>query len=72
MGAARPHFVVGIGGSAGAFNSYKALLESIPSNTGMAFVIISHMNPNAHSQLAQLLSKRTKMPVLVASAVMPI
>jgi two-component system CheB/CheR fusion protein len=72
MGALHPNFIVGIGGSAGAFNAYKALLEALPSNTGMAFVIISHMNPAAYSQLAQLLSKRTKMPVTVASEAMPI
>lgn len=72
MGKLNPNFIVGIGGSAGAFNAYKEFLEAIPSNTGMAFVIISHMNPAANSQLAQLLSKRTKMPVLVALEAMPI
>lgn len=49
-----------------------ALLDALPSNTGMAFVIVSHMLPTAHSQLAQILSKHTKMPVRVASAAMPI
>jgi len=38
----------------------------------MAFVIISHMNPDAHSQLAEILARHTKMPALVASAAMPI
>lgn len=72
MGKLLPKFIVGIGGSAGAFNAYKALLEALPSNTGMAFVIISHMNPEANSQLAQLLSKRTKMSVMVALEAVPI
>ncbi|MEO7317171.1 MAG: chemotaxis protein CheB, partial [Ginsengibacter sp.] len=39
---------------------------------GMAFVIISHMNPTAHSQLALILSRHTKMSVIVASDAMPI
>ena len=66
-----PQLIVGIGGSAGALNAYKALLETLPSNTGMAFVIISHMNPTAHSLLAKILTRHTKMPVTVASMAMP-
>ena len=72
MGTLRPSFIVGIGGSAGALNAYKALLDALPSKTGMAFVIISHMNPAASSQLAQKLSRHTKMQVTVASGAMPI
>ena len=67
-----PKYIVGIGGSAGGLNAYKALLDFLPSNTGMAFVIVSHILPDATSQLAQILSKRTKMPVMVASTAMPI
>ena len=72
IGALHPKLIVGIGGSAGALNPYKALLDAMPANTGMAFVIISHMNPTASSQLAKILSRHTKMKVLVASMAMPI
>lgn len=77
MGPARkkkltPVCIVGIGGSAGALNAYKTLLDHLPPDTGMAFVVISHMNPDAYSQLAQILARHTKMPALVASAAMPI
>ena len=72
MGTPRPSFIVGIGGSAGALNAYKAFLDALPSRTGMAFVIISHMNPAASSQLAQILSRHTKMQVKVASEATPI
>jgi two-component system CheB/CheR fusion protein len=72
MGKVRPLFIVGIGGSAGALNAYKALLDALPANTGMAFVVISHMNPTAHSELALILSRHTKMSVVVASDAMPI
>ena len=72
MGASHPKLIVGIGGSAGALNAYKAFLDALPFNTGMAFVIISHMNPTAHSQLAKILSRHTKMTVMVASMTMPI
>ncbi len=67
-----PDFIVGIGGSAGGLTAYKALLDALPSNTGMAFVIVSHIVPDANSQLAEILSRHTKMPVTVASTAMPI
>ncbi|MCO5937428.1 chemotaxis protein CheB [Mucilaginibacter sp. RB4R14] len=68
----QPYLIVGIGGSAGALNAYKALLGAMPSKTGMAFVIVSHMSPTAHSQLAEILSGHTKMIVKVAAEAMPI
>jgi two-component system CheB/CheR fusion protein len=70
--SAQPKFIVGIGGSAGALNAYKALLDALPPDTGMAYVIISHMNPTAHSLLAKILQRHTKMSVTVASEAMPI
>jgi len=71
---ARPHpsFIVGIGASAGGLQAYQALFDALPSNTGMAFIVVSHIIPTAHSQLAQILAKRTKMPVQIASTAMPI
>ena len=72
MGTLHPNFIVGIGGSAGGLNAYKALLDALPSNTGMAFVIVAHMFPSASSQLAQILSHHTKMTVMLASTAMPI
>ena len=72
MGTLRPNFIVGIGGSAGGLKAYKALLDALPSNTGMAFVIVSHILPTANSQLAQILSRHTRMAVKVASNAMPI
>jgi len=72
MRTSQPNFIVGIGGSAGGLSAYKALFDAMPSKTGMAFVVISHLLPTAHSALAQILSRHTKMPVLVALPRMPI
>ena len=72
MGTLHPNFIVGIGGSAGGLNAYKAFLDALPPNTGMAFVIVSHICPTANSQLAEILSRHTKMPVMVASSGEPI
>ena len=70
--ALQPKLIVGIGGSAGALNAYKALLDAMPSDTGFAFVIISHMNPTANSLLAKILSRSTIMKVTVAFQAMRI
>ncbi|MEO5656399.1 MAG: chemotaxis protein CheB [Nitrospiria bacterium] len=72
MNAVHPNFIVGIGGSAGGLYAYIALLDALPSDTDMAFVIVSHMLPTANSLLADILSSHTKMPVRVASEAMPI
>ena len=67
-----PTFIVGIGGSAGGLNAYKALLDTMPVSSGMAFVVVSHLLPTASSQLAAILSRHTRMPVSVARAGMPV
>ncbi len=72
MSSIQPSFIVGIGGSAGALNAYKVFLDALPHDTGMAFVIISHLMPTAHSQLAKILSKHTEMSVILASDAMSI
>ena len=72
METSRPHFIVGIGGSAGGLSAYKTFLDALPPKTGMAFVVVFHTLPNASSELAHILSKHTRMPVIVASAAMQI
>jgi two-component system CheB/CheR fusion protein len=67
MKTVQPKLIVGMGGSAGALDAYKTLLDAMPPDTGMAFVIISHMLPTAQSQLTRILSRYTKMSVLLAS-----
>ena len=72
MDISKPSFIVGIGGSAGALQVYKALLDVLPADTGMAFVIIAHMSPDHESLLAGILRLRTRMPVVQARDAMPI
>jgi PAS domain S-box-containing protein len=55
--------VVGIGASAGGLEAFTALLKALPPDTGMAFVLVQHMDPKHESLLYQLLSKATTMPV---------
>ncbi len=64
--------VVGIGASAGGFTAARQLLATVPDDTGMAFVLVQHLNPTYHSNLAELLSKATSMPVLTIENDMPL
>lgn len=59
----QPNCVVGIGASAGGLEALQQLLTFLPSNTGMAFVIIQHLAPNHKSLLVDILGKYSAMPV---------
>lgn len=63
-----PHFVVGIGASAGGLEACIEFFDALPPNTGMAFVVVLHLHPAAHSQLAEILSRHTKMKVTLATS----
>jgi two-component system CheB/CheR fusion protein len=58
--------IVGIGASAGGFSAFKTLLQHLPDDTGMAFILIQHLDPNYQSILPDLLEKQTKLPVVAA------
>src|SRR5512132_3063868 len=55
--------IVGIGGSAGGFEAAMELLRHLPPRTGMAFVIVQHLDPHHGTRLPNLLRKATSMPV---------
>ena len=55
--------IVAIGASAGGIEAFSDLLSHLASDTGMAFVLIQHLDPTHHSMLAELLSKETSMNV---------
>ena len=59
----KPNTVVGIGASAGGLEAFTKLLKNLPVDTGMAFVIVQHLDPNHKSILTDILLKTTKMPV---------
>ncbi len=56
--------VVGIGASAGGLEAFKKLLKAVPRDSGMAFVLVQHLDPNHESLLRELLQKITPIPVL--------
>lgn len=57
--------IVGIGASMGGLNAFKKFLSVLPESSGMAFVIVQHLDPDSKSLLPSLLSKVTTIPVNV-------
>ncbi|HEY9710713.1 MAG TPA: chemotaxis protein CheB, partial [Oculatellaceae cyanobacterium] len=55
--------IVGIGASAGGLEAFTQLLGALPTDTGMAFVLIQHLDPTHKSLLTELIGRVTKMPV---------
>ncbi len=64
--------VVGIGASAGGLEAYRLLFEDLPTDTGMAFVLVQHLDPQHPSLLAELIGRSTRMPVLEATDGLPV
>jgi two-component system, chemotaxis family, CheB/CheR fusion protein len=56
--------VVGIGASAGGLEAFTQLLGALAVETGMAFVLIQHLNPEQPSLLSEILSRATSMVVI--------
>ncbi|HKL07927.1 MAG TPA: chemotaxis protein CheB, partial [Bacteroidales bacterium] len=57
--------IVGIGASAGGLEAIQDFFAKMPSNTGLAFVVIQHLSPAHKSMMDELLAKYTKMKILV-------
>src|SRR5580704_6802898 len=59
--------VVAIGASAGGIEALSELINCLPTDTGMAFVLVQHLDPKHHSLLTELLARKTAMPVTEVS-----
>ena len=55
--------VVGIGASAGGLDAFTELFRALPATTGMAYVVIQHLEPTHASLLPSLLAHSTSLPV---------
>jgi two-component system CheB/CheR fusion protein len=58
--------IVGIGASAGGLEAFETFFRACPADTGMAFVLISHLDPDHQSLLTEILQRSTDMPVTEA------
>lgn len=52
-----------MGGSAGSFHAFESFFKHMPTDSGMAFVIILHLDPSHKGQIAEVFQPYTAMPV---------
>src|SRR5262249_26285910 len=58
-----PFPVVGVGASAGGLEAFSGLVKALPSNIGMAFVFVQHLDPTHPSMLTEILQRSSRLPV---------
>jgi len=59
----KPTHIIGIGASAGGLSALEQFFDNMPTDTGMAFVVIQHLSPDFKSLMDDLLSRHTTMPI---------
>ena len=59
--------VAGIGASAGGLDAFKKLFTAMPADSGVAFVLIPHLDPKHESLMVELIGRHTRMPVVEAA-----
>jgi two-component system CheB/CheR fusion protein len=64
--------VVGIGASAGGLDAFQKFFDALPPKSGMAFILIQHLDPTHQSMMVDLLAGHTRMTVQQAADGMPI
>ncbi len=68
----KPHYIVGLGASAGGLEAIETVVRNLPADTGMGFVIVQHLSPDYKSLMVEILSKKTVMPVYQAEDGLPV
>jgi two-component system CheB/CheR fusion protein len=58
--------IVAIGASAGGLDAFRSVLGAVPSASGMAFILVQHLDPTHDSMLVELLTGKTPLIVLEA------
>jgi two-component system, chemotaxis family, CheB/CheR fusion protein len=67
-----PPAIVGLGSSAGGLDALRRFFNSMPSDSGLAFVLVQHLDPTHPSMIAELLGRCTAMPVVQVEADTPL
>jgi two-component system, chemotaxis family, CheB/CheR fusion protein len=60
--------IVAIGASAGGVRALQAFFDEVPAQTGAAYVVVVHLDPQHRSELPSILAARTRMPVIQVEA----
>ncbi len=65
-GSECPHYIVGIGASAGGLEALESFFREMPEDLGASYVVIQHLSPDFESHMDQLLGRVTNIPIQVA------
>jgi len=58
-----PELVVGLGASAGGLRALEIYFQSMPCDSGCAFVVVQHLSPDFKSLMDDLLARHTRMRI---------
>ncbi len=61
--SSKPTHIVGVGASAGGLEALERMFQNMPTETGMAFVIVQHLSPDFKSLMDELLARWTSLPI---------
>ncbi|WP_293005032.1 chemotaxis protein CheB [Nitrosomonas sp.] len=64
--------IVGIGASAGGLEAFEQFFRHVPIDSGMAFVLVPHLDPGHASLLTEILQRTTAMQVIEALDQIPV
>ncbi|MCW8932912.1 MAG: PAS domain-containing protein [Gammaproteobacteria bacterium] len=56
-------YITGIGASAGGLEAFSTFFNTMPKDSGIAFVVVAHLDPEHNSLLPELIQKKTQMKV---------
>jgi two-component system CheB/CheR fusion protein len=59
--------IVGLGASAGGLGVLELFLSHVPPRSGLAYVVVQHLDPTHKAMLVELLQRCTAMPVCEAT-----
>src|SRR5262245_40269050 len=68
----RPSYIVGMGGSAGALEAFEQFFTHMPPDSGLGFVLVTHMDPTHKGMMPELLGRCTTMKVVQVEESMPV
>ncbi len=55
--------IIGLGASAGGLEAFEQFFRNVPAGSGMAFILVSHLDPGHVSMLSEILQRVSTMPV---------
>jgi two-component system, chemotaxis family, CheB/CheR fusion protein len=64
--------IVGIGASAGGLEALENFLGNVPENSGMAYIVIQHLDPTQKGMLPELLQRISRMKVFQVKNLMAV